>query len=78
MGLLDFVVHRGTKFTDDEIELLDKHFLNITAFTGREYDFHQKYIEKDVRELGAIGVPQHEVNYRHKHFELKQIEMVIE
>ena len=45
MGLLDFVVHRGTKFTDDEIELLDKHFLNITAFTGREYDFHQKYID---------------------------------
>ena len=78
MGLLDFVVHRGTKFTDDEIELLDKHFLNITAFTGREYDFHQKYIEKDVRELGAIGVPQHGVNYRHKHFKHKQIEIVIE
>jgi hypothetical protein len=78
MGLLDFAVHRGTKFTDDEIELLDKHFLNITTFTDRKYDFHQKYIEKDVRELGAIGVPQHEVRYRHKHFEQKNIEIVIE
>ena len=33
MGLLDFVVHKGTLFTNNEIELLDKHFIDISKFT---------------------------------------------
>ena len=78
MGLLDFVVHKGTKFTDDEIELLDKHFINISEFTNNEYNFHQKYLEKDVQLLEAIGVNRHEINYRHKHFKHKEIEIVIQ
>ena len=78
MGLLDFVVHRGTMFTNDEIELLDKNFINISEFTDNKYNFHQKYIEKDVQLLEAIGVNRHEINYRHKHFKHKEIEIVIQ
>ena len=77
MGLFDFVVHRGTMFTNDEIELLDKHFINISEFTDNKYNFHQKYLEKDVQLLEAIGVHRHEINYRHKHFKHKEIEIDI-
>ena len=78
MGLLDFVVHKGTLFTNNEIELLDKHFIDISKFTDNNFNFHQKYLEKDVQLLEAIGVNRHEINYRHKHFKHKEIEIVIQ
>ena len=78
MGLLDFVVHKGTLFTNNEIELLDKHFIDISKFTGNNFNFHQKYLEKDVQLLEAIGVNRHEINYRHKHFKHKEVEIVIQ
>ena len=78
MGLLDFVVHKGTLFTNNEIEVLDKHFIDISKFTDNNFNFHQKYLEKDVQLLETIGVNRHEINYRHKHFKHKEIEIVIQ
>ena len=78
MGLLDFVVHKVTLFTNNEIELLDKHFIDISKFTDNNFNFHQKYLEKDVQLLEAIGVNRHEINYRHKHFKHKEVEIVIQ
>ena len=78
MSFLDFVVHKGTLFTNNEIELLDKHFIDISKFTDNNFNFHQKYLEKDVQLLEAIGVNRHEINYRHKHFKHKEIEIVIQ
>ena len=78
MSFLDFVVHKGTLFTNNEIELLDKHFIDISKFTDNNFNFHQKYLEKDVRLLEAIGVNRHEINYRHKHFKHKEVEIVIQ
>ena len=78
MGLLDFVVHKGTLFTNNEIELLDKHFIDISKYTDNNFNFHQKYLEKDVRLLEDIGVNQHEINYRHKHFKHKEVEIAIQ
>lgn len=78
MGLLDFAVHKGTLFTNNEIELLDKHFIDISKFTDNNFNFHQKYLEKDVQLLEAIGVNRHEINYRHKHFKHKEVEIVIQ
>ena len=78
MSFLDFVVHKGTLFTNNEIELLDKHFIDISKFTDNNFNFHQKYLEKDVQLLEAIGVNRHEINYRHKHFKHKEVEIVIQ
>ena len=78
MSFLDFVVHKGTLLTNNEIELLDKHFIDISKFTDNNFNFHQKYLEKDVQLLEAIGVNRHEINYRHKHFKHKEVEIVIQ
>ncbi len=78
MGLLDFVVHKGTLFTNNEIELLDKHFIDISKFTDNNFNFHQKYLEKDVQLLEEIGINRHEINYRHKHFKHKEVEIAIQ
>ena len=39
MGLLDFVLHKGTLFTNNEIELLDKHFIDILETEGIKFLF---------------------------------------
>ena len=40
MGFFDFAIHPGTKFTKEEIEILDKNFCSISNYTSNKYDFN--------------------------------------
>lgn len=69
MGLFDFAIHPGTKFTKEEIEIFDKNFCSISNYTSNKYDFNTKIIDDNVKTLSMIGVPCHEIKYRHQNIE---------
>jgi len=76
MGILDFALHPGQKFTDQEINILDKNFCSINDHTNFKYEFDGKLIDKDI--ISIHGIPSsHEILYRHNLPEHENMDLFI-
>ena len=48
MGLFDFALNPGQKFSKDELRILDQNFNSITAYTKGKYQFDSRIIDNDI------------------------------
>ena len=64
MGLFDFALHPGQRFTKEELRVLDQNFNSISALTKRKYRFQSKDISSDISGT-HYGPDFHLVNYNH-------------
>ena len=49
MGLFDFALNSGQKFSKDELRILDQNFNSITAYTKGKYQFYSRNIDDDIQ-----------------------------
>ena len=66
MGLFDFVLHAGEKFTKDEIKILDQNFNSISAYTKKKYKFFSKEVQSDLWGESEMRINFHRITYRHE------------
>ena len=64
MGLFDFALRPGQRFNKKEINILDKNFNSISAYTKRKYRFDLKDIADDING-SHYGVDNHRITYQH-------------
>jgi len=64
MGLFDFALNSGQKFSKDELRILDQNFNSITAYTKGKYQFYSRNIDDDIQ--GSMSnVSRHKITYSH-------------
>ena len=73
MGLFDFALHPGQRFTTSEIKELDKIFNSISAYTKRKFRFHKKEI-KNITGSGIADINEHRVSYTHEDINLDEFD----
>ena len=64
MGLFDFALKPGQRFTKEELRILDQNFNSIAAYTKKKYRFDHKRIADNISGSHS-GVDFHEVSYTH-------------
>jgi len=65
MGLFDFALKPGQRFTKEELRVLDQNFNSISAYTKRKYRFSHRRVATDING-SHYGVDNHTVNYSHQ------------
>ena len=66
MGLFDFALHPGEKFTKDEIKILDQNFNSISAYTKKKYKFSSKEVKSDLYGEVDMRINYHRITYIHE------------
>ena len=64
MGLFDFALNPGQRFTKEELRVLDQNFNSISAYTKNKYRFSHRHIWDDLSG-SHYGVDFHRVVYNH-------------
>ena len=64
MGLFDFALRPGQRFTKEELRVLDQNFNSISAYTKKKYRFSHRSISDDISG-SHYGVDFHKVHYTH-------------
>ena len=73
MGLFDFALNPGQRFTKEELRVLDQNFNSISAYTKNKYRFLHRRISDDISG-SHYGVDFHRVEYSHTNIKTNEFD----
>tara|TARA_B100000902_G_C27264247_1_gene892569 strand:- start:846 stop:1370 length:525 start_codon:yes stop_codon:yes gene_type:complete len=71
MGLFDFALKPGQKFTKDELKILDQNFNSISVYTKSKYQFYSRNIDNDIQGSMA-NVDCHKMKYSYVNIDMNE------
>ncbi len=77
MGLFDFALRPGQRFSKEELRVLDQYLNSISAYTKNKYRFSHRGISDNISGT-HFGVDQHRVWYSHKNIENENVDVQID